>query len=50
MKKVKTLLKITTKDEETKNLKNRTEKHDHANLLKALEIDNEYYKKKYKNF
>ena len=43
------LLKIKTKDDEIKNLKYQTEKHDHEIVLKSLEIDNEYYKKKYKN-
>ena len=43
------LLKIKTRDDEIKNLKNQTEKHDHENILKSLKIDNEYYKKKYKN-
>ena len=41
------LLKIKTKDDEIKDLKYRTEKHDHKNLLKSLKIDNDYYKKKY---
>ena len=43
------LLKIKTRDDEIKNLKYQTEKHDHENILKSLKIDNEYYKKKYKN-
>ena len=43
------LLKIKTRDDEIKNLKYQTEKHDHENILKALKVDNEYYKKKYKN-
>ena len=43
------LLKIKTKDEEIKDLKYKTEKHDHENILKSLKIDNEYYKKKYKS-
>ena len=43
-----TLLNVTTKDDEIKNLKYQTEKHDHENFLKSLKIDNEYYKKKYK--
>ena len=42
------LLKIRTRDDEIKNLKYQTEKHDHENILKSLKIDNEYYKKKYK--
>ena len=43
------LLKIKTRDEEIKNLKYRTEKHDYDNILKSLKVDNEYYKKKYKS-
>ena len=43
------ILKIKTRDEEIKNLKYQTEKHDHENILKSLKVDNEYYKKKYKN-
>ena len=43
------LLKIKTRDDEIKNLKYQNEKQDHENILKSLKIDNEYYKKKYKN-
>ena len=43
------LLKIKTRDDEIKNLKYQTEKHDHENILKSLKIENEYYKKKYKS-
>ena len=43
------LLKIKTRDDEIKNLKYQTEKHDHENMLKSLKVDNEYYKKKYKS-
>ena len=43
------LLKIKTGDDEIKNLKYQTEKHDHENILKSLKVDNEYYKKKYKS-
>ena len=43
------LLKIKTRDDEIKNLKYQTEKHDHENISKSLKVDNEYYKKKYKN-
>ena len=39
------LLKIKTRDDEIKNLKDQTEKHDHEKILKSLKIDNEYYKK-----
>ena len=42
------LLKIKTRDDEIKNLKYQTEKHDHENILKSPKIDNEYYEKKYK--
>ena len=40
-------LLIKTRDDEIRNLKYQTEKHDHENILKSLKIDNEYYKKKY---
>ena len=43
------LLKIKTRDDEIKNLKYQTEKHDYENILKTLKVDNEYYKKKYKS-
>ena len=43
------LLKIKTKDDEIKDLKYRTEKHGHENILKSPKIDNDYYKKKYKS-
>ena len=43
------LLKIKTRYDEIKNLKYQTEKHDFENILKSLQSDNEYYKKKYKN-
>ena len=33
------LLKIKTRDDEFKNLKYRTEKHDHETILKSLKID-----------
>ena len=42
-------LKMKTRDDEIKNLKYQTEKHDHENILKSLKIDNEYYRKKYKS-
>ena len=35
------LLKITTKDNEIKTLKYKTEKHDCENILKLLKIDND---------
>ena len=42
------LLKIKTRDDEIRNLKYQTEKHDFENILKSLKSDNENYKKKYK--
>ena len=43
------LFKMKTRDDEIKNLKYQTEKHDHENILKSLKIDIEYYMKKYKS-
>ena len=43
------LLKIKTRDDEIRNLKYQTEKHDHENILKSLKSDNEKYKKIYKS-
>ena len=43
------LLKLKTKDDEIKNLKYQTEKHDFENILKSLKSDNEYCRKKYKS-
>ena len=43
------LLKIKTRDDEIKNLKYQTEKHDHEIISNSLKIDNECYKKKYKS-
>ena len=42
------LLKIKTTDDEIKNLKYQTEKHDHENILNSLKTDNDY-KKNYKS-
>ena len=39
------MLKIKARDDEIKNLKYQTEKHDHENILKSLKIDNDYDKK-----
>ena len=39
------LLKVKTKDDEIKDLKYKTEKHDYEIILKSLKIGNEYYKK-----
>ena len=38
-----------TRDDETKNSKYQTEKHDYENILKSLKSDNESYKKKYRS-
>ena len=43
------LLKLKTRDDEIKNLKYQTEKHDHEIILKSLKTDNEKYKKTYKS-
>ena len=43
------LLKIKTRDDEIRNLKYQTKRHDHENILKDPEIHYEYYKKKYKS-
>ena len=43
------LLKIKTQSDEIKNLEYQTERYDHENILKSLKVDNDYYKKKYKN-
>ena len=43
------LLKIKTKEDQLKEVQYRQEKYDHENILKSLKVDNEYYKKKYKN-
>ena len=43
------LLKLKTKDDEIKDLKYKSEKHDHENILKSLKIGKEYYKNKYKS-
>ena len=42
------LLKIKRRDDEIKELRYKTEKHDHEKNLKSLQNDNESYKKKYK--
>ena len=41
LKKEPELLKIKTRDDEIKSLRNQTEKHDHENILKSLKSDNE---------
>ena len=40
---------MKTKDDEIKDLKYRTEKHDYENVIKSLKTDNECYKKKKKS-
>ena len=40
------ILKIKPRDDEIKNLKYQTEKHDQEKIFKSLKIDSEYYKKK----
>ena len=43
------LLKIKTRDDQLKELQNKSERHDHENILKSLKSDNQYYTKKYKS-
>ena len=43
------MIKIKTRDDEIKNLKNQTEEHNHENILKQPKFDNELYKKKYRS-
>ena len=42
------LSEIKTKDDEIKDIKYKTEKHDYEYILKSPKIDDECYKKKYK--
>ena len=42
------MLKIKTRDDEIKNSKYQTEKHDHEIITKSLKVDKDYYKKKNK--
>ena len=42
-------LKITTKDDQLRELQFKTEKHDHENILKSPKIDTGYYEKNYKS-
>ena len=42
------LLKTKIKDDEIKELKYRTEKHDHNNILKLLKNDDNFYEKGYR--
>ena len=41
-------LRIKTKDDEIKDLKYKTEKHDYGIILKSFKIDHECYKKNIK--
>ena len=43
------LLKTKTKDDQIEELQYKMEKHDHEIILKSFKIDNEFYRKKYKN-
>ena len=43
------ILTTKTQYDEIKNLKYQQERHNHENILKSLKVDNDYYKKKYKN-
>ena len=43
------ILKVKTKDDEIEDLKYKAEKHYYENILKSLEFDSDYYKKKYKS-
>ena len=43
------LLNLKTNDDQLKELQNKTEKHDHENILNSLKLDNESYRKKYKS-
>ena len=40
------LLRIKNRNDEIKNLKYQTEKHDHKSILKSLKNDNKKYNKK----
>ena len=41
------LLKTKTRDDEIKNVKYQTEKHDQGKILKSPKIDNEKYRREY---
>ena len=43
------LSKKATKDDEVKDLKQKTEKHDHKNKSKTLKIDNDYFRREQKS-
>ena len=40
------LVKLTTKDDELKELKNKPEKDEHEKFLKIPKLDNDFYRKK----
>ena len=42
-------LKLKIRDDEFRNLKYQTQKHDHENILKSPKIENEFYKKSLKS-
>ena len=43
------MLKMQTRDDEIKNIEYQSEKHDHQDILKSCDIDNEKCKKKYRS-
>ena len=43
------IIKIKTRDDEIKKIRNQIEKHDQEKNLKSFKTDNEIYKKKYKS-
>ena len=43
------LLKYKTKDDQLRELQYKTEKRDLENVLKSLNIDNDYYRRKHKS-
>ena len=44
-----TLLKITIKDDEKKEINRKNEKHDHQKTLKSVEFHNDFYRNKYES-
>ena len=40
---------MKTRDDETRDLKNKTERHDHENILKSLKTVDDSYREKYKS-
>ena len=39
------LIKIKARDDEIRDLKYKTEKHDYENISKSLKVDSDYFKK-----